>query len=71
MPCYCACGCSGKVAFKGVYRKKHQHKGTSRDPKGKVKRFNAKWNPINNAKWNPINNTKWKQKRLDADMEYL
>ena len=60
----CACGCGHRVAFKGMYRKGHQPPGASRDPDGKHKALNDKWNPINNpinnpithAKWNPINN---------------
>ena len=63
MPGKCECGCNERVAFKGMFKKGHQPEGTSRDPEGKQKLLNGKWNPIknpiNNPKWNPITNAKW------------
>jgi len=51
----CKCGCGRRVAYSGTYCAGHAPAGTSRDPHGKNKAANAKWNPISNAKWNPIN----------------
>ena len=59
----CKCGCGRRVAYSGTYCAGHEPAGTSRDPHGKNKASNDKWNPINNpisnAKWNPINSPKW------------
>ena len=61
MPTYCECGCGGRVAFKGSYRKRCAPAGTSCDPHGKQKSAHAKWNPITNSK----NNAKVQKHALD------
>ena len=61
MPTYCECGCGGRVAFKGSYRKRCAPAGTSCDPHGKQKSAHAKWNPITNSK----NNAKVQKRALD------
>jgi hypothetical protein len=66
----CECGCGRRVAYSGTYCAGHEPAGTSRDPHGKNKASNDKWNPINNpisnAKWNPINSAKWKKRESNA-----
>ena len=50
MPSRCPCGCRTATGRVGVYVKGHQPAGTSRDPLGKVRANNKKWNPINSKK---------------------
>ena len=72
MPTTCACGCPKRVTFKGMYAKGHQPAGTSRDPNGKSKALDDKWNPSKNLKWNPINtpiNNAKKQKKYREENE--
>ena len=66
--CACAFNCRKRVAFKGMYAKGHQPAGASRDPDGKHKALNDKWNPSTSAKWNPIKNAK-KQKKYREENE--
>ena len=67
MPDKCACDCGKIVEFKGVYRKDHQPAGTSRDPEGKAKLANDKWNPI----LGPIYRAKLKKQCLEKDLQYI
>ena len=53
----------------------HQPAGISRDPEGKAKLANHKWNPIynpiNNPIYGPIYRAKLKKQRLEKDLQYI
>ena len=64
MPSRCPCGCRTATGRVGVYVKGHQPAGTSRDPLGKARAINKKYNPINNKKWSKKRKT---ERRKDAE----